>query len=127
MKTLLAILAVMIFAIPALATSTSKFSFRAYTSATPVDCGVKGSTTLVYGPGSHPYQGFAPDSAFDRTLTLGTKGMANYSTTLGGKKLGQVKFTCRVTATGAAARVKFFLNGVETHFLTLSDGDFVVQ
>lgn len=111
----------------ALATSTSKLGFRAYSTPTSVECGVKGADTLVYGPGSHPYQGFAPDADFDRTLTLGTKGMANYSTTLGGRRLGAVKFTCRNVGTSTAARVKVFLNGVETHFLTVSDDIFYIK
>lgn len=129
MKRLCLLISVLLLAAPLHAASTTKVGFLAYSTASSKSCGVKGMKRLVFTAvnGVQPYQGFAPDSDFDRTVTLGTKGFGNYSTTLGGKKVGAIKFTCRVTGSSTLEPVKVYLNGVQTHFLTLDSDTWVID
>ena len=98
-----------------------RYGFKAYSSADAKECAIYGMTQNLYSN----FDRFAPRSDFSRTLSLGTKGYANYSTV--GR--GAIRFTCRVVGTATAAAVKVqvggFLNGAETHFLTLSSEEFV--
>ena len=138
MKTvIITALMVVLSAAFAYAGSMTKLGFRAYSSANQVECGVFGMSkklkTDAVGGQASIIQGFSPDDLYSRTLSLGTKGFANYSTsTLAGKmNLTAVAWTCRIVATASnlylhdIIPVKVYLNGVETYFLTLGSGSFV--
>lgn len=109
-----------------LAAATSdpeKIGFRAYSSATSVTCQVFGQPRyLARDSNNQVIQEFAPTSAYSRTYLLGTKGFGNYSTIV----IKQLRFTCTTTGASTAARVKVFLSGVESYFLTLSEGTFAI-
>jgi hypothetical protein len=128
MKTLITILSLMIAA-SAFAAPPSKVGFRSYSTAVSTQCAVFGmKQTLTRDDNGVAIQHFAPNPNLSRTYTLGNKGYANYSTN--GVKM--IRFTCRITPLTAATastavRVKVFMDAVETHFLTLSDGDLVVS
>lgn len=124
MKKLLVIILTLALVSPALAVPTVKVGFRAYSSAASKTCAVFGmEKSLATNTDGIPVQGFTPDPTFSRTLTLGTKGFANYSTT----KVRAIKFSCRQTSTNTTEAVKVFLNGVETHFLTVDSDIFVIK
>lgn len=63
-------------------------------------------------------QGVAYDPAMSRTIPLYTKGFGCISSA----KRAAIHYTARVTNTDQLAYVKLFLNGVETHFLTVDAG-----
>jgi hypothetical protein len=128
MKKLIFLLASLLIASTAYAGNPAKIGFMAYStvSTTPVQCGVFGMLkSLARDDQGVPIQGFAPNPALSRTYNIGWKkgSFANYST----DAVRAVSFSCRLqplTAATAstAVRVKVFMNGVETHFLTLSEG-----
>lgn len=115
------ILVVMICLITSIcsATTTTKVGFAAISSSSSKTCNVMGmkkwplNTTVP--------QVFTPDTDLSRSYLLGTKGYANYSTIKGTAFV--VKFTCNVTGTDTTAPVKLYLNGVQTYFLTLDQGE----
>lgn len=122
MKILIAAIILAISA-AAFAGTPQKIGFRAYSSATQTECGVFGSTgTLSRDDNGVAIQTLTPAAGNSRTLLLGTKGFKNYST----NAVRMVTFTCRSYGTSTAASVKVFLNGTETHFLTLSSGTFAI-
>lgn len=122
MKKLILIALAVLIALPAYAASTTKVGFRAYSSATSKTCAVFGMERLLTKDlNQNTIQGFAPDAAYSRTITLGTKGFGNYST----NSVRAIKFNCRQTSTNTTEAVKVFLNGTETHFLTL-DSDILI-
>jgi len=111
---LLAVSATQVFAV-----TTTKLGFGAYSTQTPVTCTVFGTDKLANVSGTQvPI--FAPKSDFSRTYSLGTKGMANYSTLA----VKVAKFVCVNTGTSTPVNVKVFLNGIETYFLTTSSDTF---
>lgn len=111
---LLAVSATQVFA-----TTTTKIGFRAYSTQTPVTCNIFATDKLANVSGTQvPI--FAPKSDFSRSYSLGTKGMANYSTL----KVRAVKYSCVNTGTSTLVNVKVFLNGIETYFLTASSDTF---
>ena len=119
-RSIIAGLLITLTATAAFAASPFKIGFRAYSSATQVQCTVFGSAyTLPRDNNGTTVQGFAPSPAFSRSYTLGTKGFSSYSTNLGQRG---VQFTCTTVGASTAQPVKLFLNGVETYFLTLSSG-----
>ena len=126
------ILAALLLVVPALcfATDLVKIGFRAYSSAaaTPTECGVfgMGDHMRVDAVGKIPIQAFVPDPDYSRTLSLGTKGYANYSTVYAGRRLTAIQFTCRTVGTSVPVPVKVYLNGVETYFLTLDKGEYPI-
>ena len=117
------VLLLLLVAVPAWAGNITKIGFRAYSSASQVECGVFGGFGLMpKDANGNVIQNFMPDDTYSRTLSLGTKGFANYST----PGRGNVAWTCRVKDTSSPVAVKVFLNGVETHFLTLDTGSFAI-
>lgn len=104
--------------------ATSKISFKAYSTQTAVECGVFGMKRELprMGDSRDVAQGFYPDPNLSRTMTLGTKGMANYSTLY----TGAVSWTCRNTNTNTLVKVKVMLNAVQTHFLTMDSGTWFI-
>ena len=128
MKKLLIVFA-LLFAVEAYATGLSKVSFQPYSSATQVTCVVYGMEKLLFTDqnGSHPSQSFVLDPDFRRSLNLGTKTMANYSTTLGGKKVRYIKYTCTQTGTNTTVSVKLGVNGSTAIPLTLDEATFALK
>lgn len=122
MKKLIA-LCLLLLASSSEAANMQKIGFKAYSTNSSITCGVFGMQPSLSGG----FQGFAPFSSHSRTLNLGTKGYANYTTV--GK--GAIKFTCRATGTNTLIPVKVqirgFLNGIERHFLTLDSDTLIVQ
>lgn len=121
MKTLT--LALLLIATTAFAAPPAKYGFRAISSASNVTCGVFGGKALLNRDANkNVIQGHAPDTNHRRMLSLGTKGYANYSTA------GQSSFafTCVATGTGTAVPVKVFMDDVETYFLTVDSGIYVI-
>lgn len=123
MKTIVAIFLVMMIASYSNAADPRRIGFKAYSSGSAKTCAVFGMKHSLSGG----FQGFAPYSSYSRTLSLGTKGYANYSTL----NTGAIKFTCRIGTTNVTEPVKVqiggFLNGVETHFLTLDRDVLITQ
>jgi hypothetical protein len=134
-STIIAVLMVTLSAAFAYAGQMTKLGFRAYSSASQIECGVFGMNqklkTDAVGGASGVIQGFSPDDKYSRNLSLGTKGFVNYSTLYGKTNLTAIAFTCRIVATSANSYahditpVKVYLNGVETYFLTLGTGQFI--
>jgi len=121
MKTL--ILAILLIASNAFAAPPAKYGFRAISSASSVTCGIFGQTALKRNTtDSILVQGFGADTDKSRIYTLGTKGFANRSTA----GLAAIAFTCVTTGTGTAAPVKVFMDGVETYYLTVDSGIYVI-
>lgn len=124
MKRLIPIVgAVMMMATTANAAKITSLGFRAYTSATSVDCGIFGTNQIM--PKDYNgvvIQNVSPDPSLSRTAVLGTKGFYNYSTL----NVTNVTFTCRKTGTSEPISVKVFMNAVETHFLTLDSGTITI-
>lgn len=129
MKTLLAVLAVLIFATPAFAANLTKITMQPYSSASNVTCVIYGYNKMVFADsnGSHPMQNFVLDPDFTRSLALGTKSMASYSTTLGGKKVRGATFTCTVTGTNTMVKVKVGTNGSVSIPLTQEAFTFILK
>ena len=63
-----------------------------------------------------PQSNISPNPAYSRNLSLGTKGMANYSTSM----RDAVRFKA-ATAAGVATTVKVFLDGDETKVYPASE------
>ena len=129
MKKFLFTIALSLIAVSAYAATPGKIGFRSYSTAVSTQCTVFGMRqTLTRDDNGIAIQHFAANPTLSRTYTLGTKGFANYSTNF----VKMIRFSCRITpltaaTTSTAVRVKVFMDAVETHFLTLSDGDLVVS
>lgn len=121
----LTVMLLLVRVVPAPAASVTKLTFRAYSSSTPVSCGVFGMGPKLRKDPSTVIQGFSPDPAYSRTYSLGTKGYGNYSTVYPSGTLTAVKFTCRNTGTNTSTKIKLNLNALETHFLT-TDSEVIV-
>jgi hypothetical protein len=100
------------------ANSPDKISFRAISSASPVTCKVLGmpSESLAKNDNGQFLQAFRPRASKSRVLSLGTKGMVNYSTTQVSYFLVQCH-TNNVAST--PVDVKVFMDAVETYFFTV--------
>jgi len=123
MKKLLIACLILATAVPAMAVSPHKVGFRAYSTATPAECAVFGMTgELPRASNSRDVmQQFSPDPSLARTFSLGTKGFANYS--VRALNVGAITWDCRsASATATKVKVKVFMNGVETHFLSVDSG-----
>lgn len=131
MKTLIAALAILAVSSTAFAVNVdiTKVGQRAWSSATNVTCSISGAKRLAYSDanGSHPVQGHSPNASLTRVKVLGTKGYYNYSTNLAAGDVKQAKISCYNSSTGAAVRVKFYLNGVETYFYVGDSLDIAIQ
>lgn len=127
-KLIFTVLVLVALSTTAHAAAVIQLGFRAYSSASSIDCGVMGMGPLLKSDANinSKIQGFSPDTAYSRTYVLGTKGFGHYSTVYGSKTLAAAKFTCRVTGTNTAVPVKLFLNGSETNFLTMDNGLIVI-
>jgi hypothetical protein len=130
MKTLFLVSALIVsIASLSFAGTPQKIGFRAYSSATSTQCGIFGmKQTLTRDDNNVPIQIFSPSPELSRTITLGNKGFGTYSTAIGARA---IMFTCRLTpvlasTASTAVRVKVFMNAVETHFLTMSEGTLVI-
>lgn len=69
-----------------------------------------------------PSSNAAPNPSYSRTLTLGTKGYANYSTNM----RDAVRFK-GATAAGVATAVKVFLNGDETYSYPVAEDTYTID
>jgi len=121
MKTIITL--ILLTATSAFADTPTKYGFRAISSASSVTCAVFGSKNVLNKDANgYPIQSTAPDTTYSRMYLLGTKGFANHSTA----NQASFRFTCMVTGTSTTAPVKVFMNGVETYYLTLDTGAFVI-
>lgn len=120
---------ILVFTTSAGATALDKLSFQPYSSASEITCIIYGMDKLVFADanGSHPMQGMTLNPDFARSLSLGTKTMRNYSTTLGGKKVRAVTFTCTVAGTNTAVPVKVGTNGSVSIPLTMDAFTFILK
>jgi len=105
------------------AAQTVKIGFRAFGNTTSVTCTVFGTSMLPHNNSGTYVQVNTPDADYSRTYNLGRAGMANYSTV--GVKA--VTWKCVNTGTKTEGGVKVFLNGLEAHALTVSEGSFGVK
>jgi hypothetical protein len=131
MKLITTLIIITLFAATSFAqTPFTKLGFKAYSTQAGTTCTVFGSDINMGLDTRNGYtQAFKPDPGLSRSLNLGTKGFANYSTqysAANSKKYQpmQIWFTCTATGASTAAPVKVYLNGVQTYFLTLSSGTF---
>ena len=134
-RIIIAVLMVTLSAAITYAGPMMKIGFQAYSSANQIECGVFGMNkklkTDAVGGETSIIQGFSPDDAYSRTLSLGTHGFANYSTNYGKMNLTAAAWTCRIVSTSANSYantivpVKVYLNGVQNFFLTLGSGTFI--
>lgn len=124
MKTLtLALLLIVSIASTAFAAPPAKYRFTAISSASNITCGIFGQTNLKRNTTeSTLIQGFGADTVHSRILSLGTKGFGTYSTT--GKSA--FAFTCVATGTTTAVPVKMSMDDVETYYLTVDSGIYVI-
>lgn len=129
MKTIVAALLFTLTSTSAFATALNMVSFKPYSSASQVTCVVYGMDRMVFtdANGSHPMQGIVLDPDLARSLSLGTKTMRNYSTTLGGKKVRAITYTCTVTGTNTTASVQIGTNGSVAVPLTLDQAIFILK
>jgi hypothetical protein len=118
------------------ATQVIKVGFQAWSSSSQVECSIFGQGPKLRTDSSMDaqmaIQGFSPDPDYSRTLSLGTKGLSNYSTVYPSKNITDTKshniifmqWDCRVKGTITAAMVKVYFNGIQTFYQNSATGGF---